>query len=107
MKYIKTSLFMFCSLCTFGQDTLNHRFLVKTNVISYLPSLVYNTGKLNAEAEMPVGNRQSVAFTGAGIYSYGSTRPGGLVDFSVSQERTMGFLAGAEYRRYLNRSRVF
>jgi hypothetical protein len=107
MKYVILIFFHLALLAAKGQDTLPHSFLFKTDLVSYLPSLTFHTGKLNVEYEKPLGRLRSVAFSAAYIYSYGPSRPAGLVDFAVSQDRTTGFRAGVAYRRYFNRSGVF
>ena len=89
-----------------SQDSLQHRWLLKTDIVAYLPSFTFNTGKANIELEFPRKSASSMLFKAGYIYSYGASQKD-WYGFGVDQDHTSGFLLAVEYRKYVRRSRVY
>ena len=89
-----------------AQDSAANKSVIKTNLVSYLPNLVVNTGKANLEFEWALGNFRSSLVECGFIYSYGPTEKE-WISPTITQKSTRGFMLNYEVRHYFNRSRVF
>jgi hypothetical protein len=90
-----------------SQDTSDYSYAIKTELSALFPNIIYSTGRLHAEVEKSLPNRRSIVIGAGYIYSYGASRSAPLLSLSVNQETTRGYKANIEYRKYLNRHKVF